>query len=99
VSRSACRDVRRAARVERAVGRVCVCRVWRLVVRVWRVGGSELVRRVVGVGVGIVVLEGARVRVESWSLMLCSSAVRADSTPVRAFCSLLRRSRSCWLFV
>lgn len=31
--------------------------------------------------------------------MLCSSAVRADSTPVRTFCSLLRRSRSCQLFV
>lgn len=66
MSRSACRDVRRAARVERAVGRVCVWRVSRLLVRVWRVGGSELVKGVVvGVGAGNVVPEGARVRVES----------------------------------
>lgn len=61
---------------------------------VWRVGGGEFVRWVV-VGVGVVVPEDSRVRVESWSLIMRSSAFKADSTPVRAFCSLFRRSRSC----
>lgn len=65
---------------------------------VWRVGGGEFLRWVV-VGVGVVVPEDSRVRVESWSLIMRSSAFKADSTPVNAFCSLFRRSRSCVEFV